>query len=394
LIDIYGFSAWSSERESAKVFTLQVFTLLQTVFFHFEKIARHRKVFKVETIGHNYVACCGIPEVQVDHPIRMAKFAQECIFKFKGLTKALEKTLGPETGDLEMRFCLASGPATAGILAGAKSKFHLPGDTAEAASSMQTTSEPGRIQISSKTKDLLIEAGKKEWIQRRKELTIIKGQEGIQSYFLTTRRHRTKSEKNSETDDNDTLSVCSDLSVGSSKFGNEDSSRLPIKVPLIGLASSSHGGDKNERLVEWQVESMLILLKQIVAYRQEGGKKENSISEFSTDLEQGETLLAEVKEVVKLPDFHPVKAKKAKHLDSVKISPVVVLQLRDFVGQVADLYHDNPFHNFEHASDVVMSVHKLLNRIVSPEDVDYRMKNSKRLAADLHDYSKGRFSEV
>jgi hypothetical protein len=383
LIDIYGFSAWSSEREPA-----QVFTLLQTVFFNFDKIARHRNVFKVETIGHNYVACCGIPEVQADHPIRMAKFAQECIFKFKELTKALEKTLGPETGDLEMRFCLASGPVTAGILAGEKSKFHLLGDTVEAASSMQTTSKPGRIQISSKTADLLIEANKKKWIQPRKDLTIIKGQGGIQSYFLTTRRHQLKSGNISETDNKDTLSVCSDLSAGSGEFWNEDSSCLPMKVPSIGLDSSSNGGDKNERLVEWQVESMLILLKQIEAYRQGGGTKKNSISEFSTGLEQGETLLAEVKEVIKLPDFDPVKAKKAKHLDSVKISPVVVVQLRDFVRKVADMYHDNPFHNFEHANHVVMSVHKLLNRIVSPEDVDYRRKNTKRLAADLHDYSK------
>jgi hypothetical protein len=374
LIDIYGFSAWSSEREPA-----QVFTLLQTVFFNFDKIARHRNVFKVETIGHNYVACCGIPEVQADHPIRMAKFAQECIFKFKELTKALEKTLGPETGDLEMRFCLASGPVTAGILAGEKSKFHLLGDTVEAASSMQTTSKPGRIQISSKTADLLIEANKKKWIQPRIESTIIKGQGGIQSYFLTTRRHQLKPEKNSETYDNDTLSVCSDLSAGSGEF---------CHVPLIGLDSSSNGGDKNERLVEWQVESMLMLLKQIEACRQGGGTKKNSISKFSTGFEQGETLLAEVKEVIKLPDFDSVKAKKAKHLDSVKISHVVVVQLRDFVGKVADMYHDNPFHNFEHANHVVMSVHKLLNRIVSPEDVDYRRKNTKRLAADLHDYSK------
>lgn len=44
--DIAGFTAWSSEREPA-----QVFTLLQTIFHFFDNIARKWGVFKVETIG-------------------------------------------------------------------------------------------------------------------------------------------------------------------------------------------------------------------------------------------------------------------------------------------------------------------------------------------------------
>ena len=34
-----------------------------------------------------------------------------------------------------------------------------------------------------------------------------------------------------------------------------------------------------------------------------------------------------------------------------------------------------------------MAVHKLLNRIVTPEEVDYGRKNTKKIAADLHDYT-------
>jgi hypothetical protein len=44
--DISGFTAWSSSREPA-----QVFTLLQAVYQAFDKIATRRRVFKVETIG-------------------------------------------------------------------------------------------------------------------------------------------------------------------------------------------------------------------------------------------------------------------------------------------------------------------------------------------------------
>jgi Adenylate and Guanylate cyclase catalytic domain len=37
-----------------------VFVLLQTIYQGFDRIAKHRKVFKVETIGDCYVAATGL----------------------------------------------------------------------------------------------------------------------------------------------------------------------------------------------------------------------------------------------------------------------------------------------------------------------------------------------
>lgn len=54
--DIAGFTAWSSTRDPA-----QVFILLQTLYQAFDKVAKRRKVFKVETIGDSYVAVTGLP---------------------------------------------------------------------------------------------------------------------------------------------------------------------------------------------------------------------------------------------------------------------------------------------------------------------------------------------
>ncbi len=42
--DIAGFTAWSSVREPT-----QVFTLLETVYRNFDRIAKRRRIFKVET---------------------------------------------------------------------------------------------------------------------------------------------------------------------------------------------------------------------------------------------------------------------------------------------------------------------------------------------------------
>jgi hypothetical protein len=52
------------------------------------------------------------------------------------------------------------------------------------------------------------------------------------------------------------------------------------------------------------------------------------------------------------------------------------------------MYKDNPFHNFEHASHVTMSVVKLLSRIVAPSDINCDDKGNV-LASTLHDHTYG-----
>ena len=42
--------------------------------------------------------------------VAQARFAVDCLVKMKQITRKLEVTLGPDTGDLSMRFGLHSGP--------------------------------------------------------------------------------------------------------------------------------------------------------------------------------------------------------------------------------------------------------------------------------------------
>ena len=92
-----------------------VFTLLESVYCTFDRIARAQRVFKVETVGDCYVAVTGFPDLQDDHATRMCRFAGTCLSNFEVLVKRLEVRLGPDTGDLGLRIGIHSGQITAGM---------------------------------------------------------------------------------------------------------------------------------------------------------------------------------------------------------------------------------------------------------------------------------------
>lgn len=96
--DIAGFTAWSSSREPS-----QVFTLLESIYNSFDRIANRSRVFKVETIGDCYVAAAGLPDPREDHAVIMARFAVLCMQRFREVVMELEVSLGPDTADLALR---------------------------------------------------------------------------------------------------------------------------------------------------------------------------------------------------------------------------------------------------------------------------------------------------
>jgi hypothetical protein len=310
------------------------------------QICRRRNVFKVENSGDAYLVVAGVPEPLPDHAVRMTKFAQECLSKFNALTREMEKQLGPETGDLKMRIGLSSGPLIGGVLLGGDSKFHIFGATVNIALRMESMGEPDRIHLSEKTADLLLEAGKKKWVQARKEKILVKGVGEIQTYFVTQRKSAQTLSANNKLEKStvsDTASFCSDLSAGSGDLWEDDEENA--LMPTLSL--------KGQRLVDWQVESLAGLLKKIIAYRNQGKKKRQD--KVSFHFGKGETVLDEVQEIIELPEFDPKKSTiTSDALAAVQLSTSVSSQLRAFVEEVAGLYHNNPFHNFEHAVGISM----------------------------------------
>ena len=344
-------------------------------------------------MGDCYVAATGIPDAQPDHAVRMVKFARECLYAVKELTKTLEYKLGPDTADLGMRFGIDSGQCIAGVLVGEKSRFQIFGSTRTVAEIMEKTAEKNRIQVTQATADLLIAVGKTGWMKPRKDLVLCKGRGSVQAYWITGKLATPHKHDASESEDNDTNSIGQHSRFsqpsGCSASGSEEWGDDEIKLDI----SKASMDDKMNRLIEWQVESMAHLLKLIVARRGREAKSTFTRASLAADIaatiSRKRTPLSEVKEVISLPRFDPAQLRKVVDPESISLGPEVMNQLRDYITQIAKLYRNNPFHNFEHASHVTLAVHKLLTRIVTPENVDYQGKNTSKLASDLHDHTFG-----
>jgi class 3 adenylate cyclase len=79
------------------------------MYSRFDKKARARGVFKVETIGDCYMACAGLPKPREDHALIMARFARDMLLVFEELQTSLAPALGDEMRSLGLRIGIHSG---------------------------------------------------------------------------------------------------------------------------------------------------------------------------------------------------------------------------------------------------------------------------------------------
>ena len=180
-----------------------------------------------------------------------------------------------------------------------------------------------RIHVSEQTAKALLAAGKSKWVKPRKDTVLLKGLGQMKTYWLTS----------SATSQQD-------------MDGTTRSSTTQTSSPVSAPGNHNSLAEQTGRLVEWNVEMLTQLLKQVVASRS-ATKKPKRNGEFSAG-GRGNTAVDEVVEIIALPGFDTER----EHVDPSQISlgPEVEEQLHRFVKQVAAGYNQNPFHNFNHAS--------------------------------------------
>jgi len=137
--DLVGFTKMSSQTSAA-----DLVKLLNDLFTRFDRRADALGVEKIKTIGDAYMAVAGLPIPRPDH-------AQLCADLALGMfddVRAFNKENGKE---LDMRIGLNSGPVVAGVIGFTKFSYDLWGNTVNTASRMESTSKPGRVQVSPAT---------------------------------------------------------------------------------------------------------------------------------------------------------------------------------------------------------------------------------------------------
>lgn len=319
--DIAGFTAWSSTREPA-----QVFILLQTVYQNFDWLAKRRRVFKVETIGDSYLAVTGLPEPQESHATIMAKFAWDCLIRVGEITKELEVSLGPDTGDLSMRFGLHSGSVTAGVLKGDRARFQLFGDTVNTAARMESSGMRGRIQISEATADLLKQSGKGAWLKIRDDKVQVKGKGNLTTYWLA---------------------LVGGIVTGSSGGSIEDQVTQLQCLRPTNIDLQKRHNLKESRLVDWVVDILLDHIRKISMVHKRCHDTPHDVEKMEYRPEKGQICLQEVKEAIDMPKFDARVIDATLDSNLVEVPESIVRSLQHYVTLIARTYHDNPFHNFE-----------------------------------------------
>ena len=153
----------------------------------------------------------------------------------------------------------------------------------------------------------------------------------------------------------------------------------------VSTARKSNDSLKRQSLIAWNADVLVRVIKQIVARREPSFDRLQTTRQIPFWTGKGRNPLDEVVEVIELPN--KTSSILSRDPGSVVMDPKIVELIHAYVSDLAEMHPDNPFHNFEHASHVTMSVTKLLSRIVAPSDMDFT--DDVQASAELHDHTYG-----
>jgi hypothetical protein len=191
---------------------------------------------------------------------------------------------------------------------------------------MESTGVPGKIHVSEETARLIKAAGKGHWVTARGETVSAKGKGVLATYFVSISTSNKKTSRSSE---------ASSRNEGDSSASQElsnSSSSQNMKTLLC---------DKTTRLIEWNVDILLRLLKEIAAHRQaleELAGNTSATFDPPCEAKSSKRAFHEVQEIIALPEFNPEVIRKELTPADVELDESVATQLRNYVTNIAVMY--------------------------------------------------------
>jgi len=129
-------------------------TLVKSVDYYFSKfddIIEEHQLEKIKTIGDAYMCAGGLNSESPDHHLKIIKAA----FQIAEFVKESKHTDLGELAHFDIRIGINTGPVVAGVVGKKKFAYDIWGDSVNVASRMESNSEPGRINISENTYQLI-----------------------------------------------------------------------------------------------------------------------------------------------------------------------------------------------------------------------------------------------
>lgn len=144
--DFEGFTHYAEKLPPEK--------LVESIDYYFSKfdtIMEKYNLEKIKTVGDAYMCAGGLPFPTGDHAYKMTLAALE-IARFVNIS---EELITQNQSHFKIRIGINTGPLVAGVVGIKKFSYDIWGDTVNIASRMESNSEPGKINISEYTYQII-----------------------------------------------------------------------------------------------------------------------------------------------------------------------------------------------------------------------------------------------
>jgi adenylate cyclase len=152
---------------------------LNRTFRRLDALVERHGLEKIKTTGDAFMVVSGVPRPRNDHAEALASIALDMRDELAGLTD-------PNGRAVPVRIGLASGPLVAGVVGTRKFFYDVWGDAVNLASRMESTGEPGRIQVTDDMRALL---GDRFVFEERGSIEV-KGKGAMRTWWLMGGRCR------------------------------------------------------------------------------------------------------------------------------------------------------------------------------------------------------------
>ena len=163
---------------------------LDRFFFHFDSVAEKYRIEKIKTIGDAYMCAGGIPERNRTNPVEVVLAALEMQ---KYMLQMKNDPSRPAARFWDIRVGIHTGTVVAGVVGHKKITYDIWGDTVNTASRMESSGEPGKINISGTTYEFVKEYFTCEYRGRMP----VKYKGDLDMYFVTGIRPELRGEDGS-----------------------------------------------------------------------------------------------------------------------------------------------------------------------------------------------------